>query len=229
MLNPKYEYRNPKQAQNLNYQNTKYFLAVNRSYCSENLDFEHSILFRNSYFVLRIFRHILSYCLVIFILPSIGCTKVRAPDEKKVRPVLDSQKTAVYLKYLPVKIDILPLTSQLKTDDPEKPRLNIFVSLLDSFGSQLKSPCIFRFELYQRLQRSADSKGARALIWPDVDLNEPQNNEQYWRNYLRAYEFSLPLEKLDSQNFILEVTCLCPNDKRLTAEFVLDLKSNSSG
>jgi hypothetical protein len=163
---------------------------------------------------------------IAFILLCFGCTKVRAPAEKKIQQTTDSQKTAIYLKYLPVKIDILPLTGQAKSDDPEKPRLNIYVSLLDSFGSQLKSPCVFRFELYQRLQRSADSKGARAMIWPDMDLNEPQNNEQYWRNYLRAYEFSLPLEKLDSQNFILEVTCLCPNDKRLTAEFVLDLKSN---
>ncbi len=228
MLNPKYEYQNPKQIQNLNYKNPKRFPAICWSYCFENLDFEHSVLFRNSYLVLRICGHILGYCIVIFILSCCGCAKVRLPAEKKVQPAGDYQKTAIYLKYLPVKIDILPLTGQVKSDDPEPPRLNIYVSLLDSFGSQLKSPCIFRFELYQRQERSAESKGARVLIWPDIDLNEPEKNEQYWRNYLRAYEFSLPLERPNGQSFIVEVTCLCPNEKRLTAEFVLDLKNNSA-
>lgn len=177
-------------------------------------------LTKSTGFMIFIFAFILSCC---------GCAKVRLPVEKKVQQTGDFQKTAIYSKYLPVKIDVLPLTGQVKSDDPEQPRINLYVSLLDSFGSQLKSPCIFRFELYQRQERSAESKGARVLIWPDIDLLEPEKNNQYWRNYLRAYEFSLPLEGLNSQSFILEVTCLCPNEKRLTAEFVLDLKNNSAG
>jgi len=54
MLNSKFEYRNPKQIQNPNYQNSKRFLSGCKRFYFENSDFEHLILFRISDFVLRI-------------------------------------------------------------------------------------------------------------------------------------------------------------------------------
>jgi hypothetical protein len=95
--------------------------------------------------------------------------------------------------------------------------------LLDSFGSQIKSPGIFRFELYQRALRSAKPKGKRVEIWEDIDLTEPAINHEYWRGFLMAYEFDLPFELDVNQSYILQVTCLCPNGRRLSDEFALKL------
>jgi hypothetical protein len=159
----------------------------------------------------------------IVILSCGGCEKPVSPEKKIVQPDSESQKNLVYSRYSPVKADILPLTGVVKTDNEEKLQLNLYISLLDAFGTQLKSPCIFRLEMYQKVQRSAEVKGVRLVIWPDMNLVEPEENNKYWRNYLRAYEFSLPLDKQTGQSFIVEVTCLCPNDKRLTADFTLDL------
>lgn len=131
------------------------------------------------------------------------------------------QSIIAYSQYFPVKIDIIPLTEFIYKDDGQQAEINLYVSLLDSFGSQLKSPCIFRFELYQRVQRSAEPKGRRVIIWPDIDITDPVVNNKYWRNFLRAYEFNLPFKTESAQDYILEVTCLCPNNKRLTAEFSL--------
>ena len=54
-LNSKYESRNTKQIQDSNYQNTKRLLLLDGRFCFENSYFGHSILFRISDFVLRIF------------------------------------------------------------------------------------------------------------------------------------------------------------------------------
>ena len=89
------------------------------------------------------------------------------------------------------------------------------------FGDQIKSPGMFRFELYEYIQRSAEPKGKRAIIWPDIDLTDPIKNNEYWRDFLRTYVFSLPCKQSINQDYILQVTCLCPNGKRLSTEFML--------
>jgi len=85
----------------------------------------------------------------------------------------------------------------------------------------MKSPGIFRFELYERVPRSAEPKGKRIILWPDFDLIDVAENDNHWRDFLRAYEFSLPIESQTNQNCILQATCICPNGKRLSAEFTL--------
>ena len=52
----------------------------------------------------------------------------------------------------------------------------------------------------------------------DFDLSEPAANNRNWRDFLRAYEFNLPFEPPPDRSYILEVTCLTPNGKRLAAE-----------
>ena len=120
------------------------------------------------------------------------------------------------------KVHILPLTEIIQADDEQgQPEVKVYVSLLDSFGSQIKAPIVFRFELYEYAQRSAEPKGRRIVIWPDIDLTKPAENNKYWRDFLGAYEFSLPFELEGDEGHIIQVTCLCPNGKRLSTEFAL--------
>jgi hypothetical protein len=120
--------------------------------------------------------------------------------------------------YGPVKVDIMPLTEF--TGDDEKPsKIKVYVSLLDAFDCQIKAPAVFRFELYNRVPRSAEPKGKRIFIWPDIDLNDAVKNDKHWQDFLRVYEFDLDFEPKRDQGYILQITCLCPNGKRLSTEF----------
>lgn len=159
----------------------------------------------------------------LFILLSIGagCKQPGTLNENPAKTDNDNDKLSCYASYAPVKIDILPLTEFVGPGNTQQSKINIYVSLLDPFGSQIKSPGIFRFELYEYMQRSAEPKGKRAIIWPDVDLTDPVANNDFWRDFLRAYGFSLPCEQTGNQDYILQVTNLCPNGKRLSSEFTL--------
>ena len=150
----------------------------------------------------------------------IGCEQPKQPLEISEK-IDDSDDLSLYTRFVPEKIDIMPLTEFVDAGDAQESKISIYVSLIDSFGSQIKSPGIFRFELYEYMQRSAEPKGKRAIIWPDVDLTDPVTNNDSWRDFLRAYEFSFPCEQTNSQDYILQVTCMCPNGKRLSSEFML--------
>lgn len=135
----------------------------------------------------------------------------------------DLRALSVYSSYTPVKIDILPLTGLVSHGGGQgAPKIKVFVSLLDVYGSQQKTPAVFRFELYEHVQRSVESKGSRNFIWPDIDLTNADRNNRCWRDFLRAYEFELDLEAPISQDcIVLHVTALCPNGRRLSAELEL--------
>ncbi len=122
--------------------------------------------------------------------------------------------------YAPAKVDVMPLTEFVlapKTGD--SPKLRIYVSLLDSFNCQMKSPGVFRFELYERVLRSPEPRGRRIIIWPDIDVTDADKNYQYWKDFLRAYEFNLDAEPKANQSYILQATFLSPDGRRLLAEF----------
>ena len=102
-------------------------------------------------------------------------------------------------------------------------KIKVYVNLTDSFGCQQKTPGVFRFELYEIVHRAANPKGRRITIWPDINLTDPSENNKFWRDFLRAYEFDLDFEPAAAQGCMLEVTCLCPNGKRLSADFILKL------
>ncbi|HUV40781.1 MAG TPA: hypothetical protein VMW23_03210 [Sedimentisphaerales bacterium] len=129
---------------------------------------------------------------------------------------------AVYADYTPVKVEIMPLTEFTGHGDTENAaQLRVYLGLLDAFGCQIKSPGKFRFELYERLLRSADPKGKRIKIWPDIDLTAPDMNNRYWRDFLRAYSFDLSFDPPKDRDYILQVTFLCPLGRRLPADFLL--------
>jgi len=131
-------------------------------------------------------------------------------------------RLSAYGLYTPVKIDIMPLTEFVGPADIEEPTgINVYVSLLDSFDCQGKAPGVFRFELYEYEQLSPEPKGKRIVLWPDIDLTAPAENNRHWRDFLRAYEFNLDFEPEPSRTYILQATCITPDGKRLTAEYAV--------
>jgi hypothetical protein len=153
----------------------------------------------------------------LLLLCGAGC----GPADTKLSSRADSGSNQLS-EYGPVKVDIMPLTEFAGTDGSEKPsKIKVYVSLLDEFDCQIKTPAVFRFELYNIVPRSAEPKGKRILIWPDIDLTDAAKNNGYWRDFLRAYEFNLPFKPEGSKSYILQITSLCPGGKRLSAEFTL--------
>jgi hypothetical protein len=148
------------------------------------------------------------FCLAAFLVQA-GCE----PSQVATEPMPGTF-------YVLAKVHILPLTEIIRGHDAQdQSEVKVYVGLLDSFGSQMKAPVVFRFELYEYAQRSSEPKGRRIAIWPDIDLTEPAENNKYWRDFLRAYEFNLPFEAEGGESYIIQATCLCPNGKRLSAEF----------
>jgi hypothetical protein len=128
-------------------------------------------------------------------------------------------------RFGPARIDVLPITSIETTSAADRDTtIDAYIGLIDAFDSQIKSPAIFRFELFQRLQRSSDPKGKRLIVWPDIDLTDPALNNNLWQDFLRAYHFSLPLQKTSADNCILHVTVICPSGKRLISDFIVRTK-----
>ena len=156
----------------------------------------------------------------VLLLVEAGC----GPATTESPPLGDNRSNllSVYTAYNPVKIDIMPLTEFIGAGGAEEaPKINVYVSLLDPFGCQEKWPGVFRFELYEYVERSADEKGRRITIWPDIDLTDVVENNNHWRDFLRAYEFNLGFEPQSNQSYVLQVTCLCSSGRRLSAEFTL--------
>ncbi len=162
-------------------------------------------------------------CLLAMLLGGAGCEQTPGLPEFTTGTDNDFKRLSVYSHFAPAKISIMPLTEFINPAGTRQANMNLYVSLLDSFGSQIKSPGVFRFELYQRVQRSAEPKGKRIIIWPDIDLTDPVENDEYWRDFLRAYEFNLPFESAVNKSYILQVTCLCPTGRRLSDEFAIKL------
>ena len=149
-----------------------------------------------------------------------GCSGPPKESGQMNLPIMQSDAAL----YAPARIDILPITTiNPTTSSAGCYTIDVYVCLIDSFDSQIKSPATFRFELFQHVQRSTEPKGKRILIWPDINLTEPVMNSKCWQDFLRAYMFSLPLEKPAFETTILQVTCISPSGKRLTADFPIRL------
>lgn len=164
---------------------------------------------------------IIFFC--VLLLSGAGCDSV--PVTSGPPPKIDKALDVfTYTLYSPTKLDILPLTELVIADQATQTlQINLYVSLLDSFGSQIKSPGVFRFELYEHVQLSIDPKGARLLLWPDIDLTDPPSNNLYWQDFLRAYEFKLDFQANPARTYVLHLTCLCPAGRRLSIDVILRL------
>ena len=121
-------------------------------------------------------------------------------------------------RFAPNRVNIIPLTHFVKSQESaELDFIRVYVELLDDFQSQIKSPGTFRFELYNRALRSVEPLGKRIEIWPDITLTNLNQNNQYWQEFLRAYEFRLDLQHILQNHFILQITFTTPEGKRLTS------------
>jgi len=129
--------------------------------------------------------------------------------------------------YAAQRVHIIGLTS-VKPDPNSKSSavISTYVSLHDSFDSSVKGPGIFRFELYEYVPRSSQPRGKRLFSWPEFDLNDATINNSYWKDFLRAYYFSLnaTIDLNVPKTYILQVTCVTPAEKRLTDIFYVDIK-----
>lgn len=136
-------------------------------------------------------------------------------------PLFSPLGQAPCTRYGPARIDVMPITSLVRGATDSESTINVYVCMLDSFDCQIKSPAVLRFELFQRVQHSSEPKGKRLIAWPDIDLTDPANNNNSWQDFLRAYQFNLPLQKTSAENAILHVTCLCPTGRRLVDDFLI--------
>ena len=160
---------------------------------------------------------------VFLLLAASGCQPSPSSSSPSSSPLSQThaapEKLTLYRSYSPTKIQILGLTEFVIDKETEETKLRVYVSLLDSFGSQKKSPGVFRFELYPQILRSSERKGRRIKMWPDIDLTNAAENNKYWKDFLRAYTFSLDFEPSGNQTYILQATCLSANGKRLSNEY----------
>ena len=154
---------------------------------------------------------------LLLILLGAGCEKGASESPAGIDRGFNN-KVSTYIQYAPAKINVMPLTEFVYPAVAET-KINVYVTLSDSFGCQIKAPAVFRFELYEYVQRSAEPKGRRIVIWPDIDLTNASDNNRYWQDFLRAYKFNLDFTEDINRSYILQVTCLCTSGKRLSAEF----------
>jgi hypothetical protein len=165
---------------------------------------------------------------MLILLFSFGCGPVEQPVEKPSLKPKDSNTVAaskfVIDDFAPVAVEVMPLTEITISTDGRQGIVNAYISLLDSFNCSLKWPAVFRLELYQRDFLTAEQKGKRVQIWPDVDLTDVTNNNKYWKDFLRAYQFTLNFEPYERADYVLLVTCFLQNQKRISAESPLKAK-----
>jgi hypothetical protein len=145
----------------------------------------------------------------MLLLAIIGCQ----PTQQRPAYQADDQLNNCY-DFAPTKIKIIGLTEF--TDDST---LKVYVDLIDRFGSRIKRPAVFRFELYEHVERSAEPKGKRIFLWPNIDLTDAAVNNSYWRDFLHTYEFSMNIDfDIDvKQTYILQAHCRTSSGNRLTA------------
>jgi hypothetical protein len=152
-----------------------------------------------------------------------GCEQQYSPAPRPEKEAITEFETLN--DYQPVKAVFLPLSDVRSSDKAADPdTITVYIALQDGAGSSVKAPVVFRFELYQFSPLSADPKGKRLYIWEDINLNTFKENNRYWRDYLRAYEFRLLYNCPDCRKYVLEVTCMNPSGTRLLADIILTKK-----
>jgi hypothetical protein len=160
-------------------------------------------------------------CFWLFVLGQSGCEQAAGVAEPPSK-IDTGPDVSAYTDYTPAKIHITPLTEISSSEDAAHgSKIDVYVSLVDAFGSQIKSPGIFRFEAYEHVQRSASPRGSRAVIWPDIDLTQAAENSKYWQDFLRTYKFHLDFNLPRDHSYVLQVTFLSVGGRRLCDEFVL--------
>lgn len=162
-------------------------------------------------------RRIGAFCLLCACL-WLGCQPPIGPAVNQV------QATNGQPGFGPERLIITPLTHITGSADKAGYRVvRVYARLVDGFDCDVKAPGVFRFELYQVVPRSAEPRGARLAIWPDMDLNDPSENHRYWHEILRMYVFDLNLSMEIEGAYVLEGTFIRSDGRRITGQYILGL------
>jgi hypothetical protein len=158
----------------------------------------------------------------VIAIAAAGCEIPANPADPNATPAHFRQYTTpVACVFLPERIRMIGLTEIVPDAGlGGEAVLSIYVDIFDAWDSHIKAPARFRFELYEFVPRSSDSRGNRLEIWPDIDLTDPAVNNSYWHDYLRSYIFNLRMNfrPAPDTTYILEATCTTAQGKRLSSK-----------
>lgn len=141
---------------------------------------------------------------------SCGCEEQMQQPGQSGYPAVEVQKTCLFA---PAKIKFNQLT-----EVKDSGQIIAYIDMLDEFGSRIKDSGVWRFELYEYVPRSTESRGARVYIWPEITLIDAKVNYNLWQDYLRCYKFDLNLDIdiVGDKSYILQAVCFTAQGKRLS-------------
>jgi len=151
-------------------------------------------------------KYFLAVVLIVFVL---GCEDAQQTQSSAVQsPVFPSG-----CLFTPQKIKF----NQLSEFD-QSWQIAAYIDVFDQFDSRIKAAAVWQFELYESVPRSADARGERLFIWPNIELTEAAKNDSLWQEYLHCYKFDLDFDiDLDSsKTYILQAVCFTADERRLT-------------
>jgi hypothetical protein len=151
------------------------------------------------------------YVLVLFVLPIIsGCETYNSGNSGVLADANGICNSAIFVAD---KIRFNQLTEYVGNE-----QINVYVDVLDQFGSRIKASGIWRFELFQQEQRTPESKGERVYLWQDIDLTDAGVNFSAWQDYLRCYKIELVFDAdiETGRTYILQAICTTAEGKRIT-------------
>lgn len=163
-------------------------------------------------------KYVISICVLFFMMIVFGCEEqVQTYNSGLSADGNDIRKDCIFVAD---KIRFNQLIEYVGNG-----QINVYVDVLDQFGTRIKASGIWRFELFQYAQRTAESKGARVYLWQDIDLTDAGVNFSAWQDYLRCYKIELVFEANteSGQTYILQAVCTTAEGKRITDSFELKL------
>ena len=155
----------------------------------------------------------------VIVIAAAGCETPANSAANGSSPRFRKDTNPVACVFTPERIRMIGLT-EIVPDAylGDEAVLSVYVDIFDVWDSHIKAPATFRFELYEFVPRSSESRGKRLKHWPDIDLTDPAENNRYWRDYLRTYNFNLQMDFRPNPGttYILEATCTTTQGKRLS-------------
>ncbi len=159
----------------------------------------------------------------VIAITAAGCEIPDNPAGPNISPPRTRQGTiGAACVFTPERIRIIGLTEIIPDASlSDEAVLSVYVDIFDAYDSHIKAPARFRFELYEFVPRSSETRGNRLMMWPDVgliDLTDPAVNDGYWHDYLRTYHFDLDMNfgPAPEATFTLEATCITVDGRRLS-------------
>ena len=161
-------------------------------------------------------RYLIFICVLFFMIIACGCEEQQQSRQSDF-PAIEMQKGCLFV---PDKIRFNQLT-----EFAQGGQITAYVDMLDQFNLRIKAAGIWRFELYEYVLRSAEPRGARLYLWPDIDLTDAKVNYGYWQDYLRCYKFDLNLDidLAGDKTYILQVVCFTAQGRRINDSIELKL------